>query len=234
MSIKFILAGLFALIPLAVQGAELPAYPFIHVSGSGMSYVMPDIGDIDFEISAHNDDPAVATALVATRVAEVRALMRENGVADGDLEVRDVRKDIVKNDAPTPLYEIKCGVKVTVRNLAKWEAIVAPLLDKPNLQSFMTVFDTSDRPKVEMALMADAIRSARLKGEGIAAGFGRKLGAVGGASIGELKNLTRAMNLAPSDVRQRGGDQEGPDRAGLLKVNLLRMGQSIEVIFKIK
>ncbi len=232
---KVILCGLFALLPFGAGAAELPAYPFIHVSATGTTAVIPDMGEIDFEITARDADPAIATQVVAARVAEVRALMRDAGVADDSLEVRDMRKDISKADPAVVLYEIRCGVKVTVADLSKWKAIVAPLLDKPNLDGFMTTFDTSERIKVEAELMGEAIKVARRKAEVIAAGFGRKLGPVSGVSNSELKNMSRAMNLAPSEYYQRGNDRrDTADRAGLLMVNLLRLAQPIDVIFRIK
>jgi uncharacterized protein YggE len=233
---KLVFVCVGGMLSLAAQAAELPAYPFIHVSGSALVYVMPDMGEIDFEIAAQDSDPAPALQLVASRAAEVRALLQEAGVDSGSVEIRDVRKEVKKYEGGAPVYEIRCGVKVTVKDLGKWKAIVAPLLEKPNLDGFMTVLDTSERGTVEMALMADAIKDARRKGDVIAAGFGRKLGAVGGVSPGELKNLTRAMNMAPSEYYQRTkpGEQNTADRTELLAVNLLKLGQSVDVIFKFK
>jgi uncharacterized protein YggE len=232
---KIALCSLFALFPFTAGAAELPAYPFIHVSAIGTMAIMPDVGEIEFEITARDADPAAAMQIVAARVAEVRALMTETGVAENSLEVRDMRKEIVKSDTSEVLYDIRCGVKVKVSDLSKWKAIMAPLLDKPNLDGFTTTFDASERVKVETELMAEAIRVARSKADAIAAGFGRKVGAVSGVSNSELKNMTRAMNLAPFDYFQRsGGRREGPDRAELLMVNLLKLAQPVDVIFRIK
>jgi uncharacterized protein YggE len=232
---KIVLSSLFALLPFGAGAAELPAYPFIHVSATGTMAIMPDVGEIEFEITARDADAAVAVQTVAARVAEVRALMTEAGVADDSLEVRDMRKEIMKGDPAAVVYEIRCGVKVTVSDLSKWKAVVAPLLDKPNLDGFTTTFDSSQRLKVEAELMAQAIRLARAKADAIAAGFGRKVGAVSGVSNSELKNMTRAMNLAPFDYFQRGGARrdEG-DRTELLMVNLMKLAQPVDVIFRIK
>ena len=231
---KIFIASLLAWLPLIVCAAELPSYPFIHVDGTGMIAFMPDMGEIDFEIAARDADPAMAMKVVASRVEEVRALMREAGVEDDSLEVRDMRKDISKADPTVVVYEIRCGVKVKVKDLSKWKAIVGPLLDKPNLDGFMTVFDSSERGKVEIELMGEAIRQARRKAEGIAAGFGRKVGAVTGVSSGELKNLTRAMNLSQADFQRGDRRQAPPDRTELLMVTMLKLAQPVNVIFRIK
>lgn len=233
-------AALLAAVPMAAGASALPTYPFIHVSGNGEMRVRPDLGQIDFEVTAVDPDPAVATAAVAARVAEIRVLMEAHGITGDDLEVRDMRKDIRKDikrfETAAPQVEVRCGVKIIVKDLAKWTGIVGPLLNMPNLDGFMTMFDTSERGKVEAGLMNDAIGVARRKAEGIAAGFGRKLGPVSGVSIGELKNLTRSMNLTPSDFYQRGGRGKGEDtpRDELLMINLIKLSQGVDVIFRIK
>ncbi len=231
---KTLISCLLALSSLTAGAAELPSYPFIHVDGTGMMAIMPDIGEVDFEIVALDADPALAMKLVASRVDEVRALVKDAGMEDDSLDVRDMRKEISKADPSAMVYEIRCSVKVTIKDLSKWKAIVGPLLDKPNLDGFVTVFDSSQRPKVELELMGEAIRQARRKAEGIAAGFGRKVGAVAGVSGSELKNLTRAMNLSPSDFYR--GDRSPParDRSELLMVTMLKLAQPINVIFRIK
>ena len=235
---KIFFASVFALLPLAAGAAELPAYPFIHVNGYGSAVVMPDIGTVEFEIAAQDADPALALQTVQTRIDEIRALMQQLGVAEADLEMRDIRRDMKKTEQPGPvIYDLRSSVKLSVRNLSNWKMLVQLLLDKPNLDGFMTAFDSSERPKVEIALMGDAIRMARRKAEGVAAGLGRKVGAVSGVSTGELKNLTRAMNLSPTEFSNYSGGQERKppaDRAELVTVTAIKLQQPVDVIFRIQ
>lgn len=235
---KILLIGLTALLPFTACAAELPAYPFIHVNGHGSAVVMPDVGTVEFEIAAQDADPAAALATVQARIDDIGALMQQLGVAEADLEMRDIRRDIKKTDQPgAPVYDLRCSVKLTVRNLSNWKMLVQPLLDKPNLDGFMTGFDSSEREKIEVELMGDAIRMARRKADGVAAGLGRKVGAVSGVSTGELKNLTRAMNLSPSEFNNYRGNQERrppADRAELVTVTTIKLQQPVDVIFRIK
>lgn len=234
MSTKVLLASLLACLPTLSQATGLPAYPFIHTAATGVTYVQPDMGEIDFEVAAKDADPALAVQVVTARVAEIRELMAQLGVLSEQLEVRDIRKEMRQNDAGPAIYEVRCGIKIAVKDLTKWKVIVAPLLDKPNLDGFMTVQDTSERARVETALMNEAIAIARRKAEVIAAGFGRKLGGVSGVSSGELKNLARSMNLAPVENYQRARGREQTPREELLTVNAFKMSQSVDVIFRIK
>jgi uncharacterized protein YggE len=106
----------------------------------------------------------------------------------------------------------------------------------PNLDGFMIVFDTTQREKIEMELASDALRIARRKAEGIAAGLGRKLGAASAVSTGDLKNLTRAMGLAPNDAASRSSSSQriGTERADLLTVMSLKFAQPVDVIYRLK
>ncbi|MFL6659497.1 MAG: SIMPL domain-containing protein [Massilia sp.] len=232
---KIAFACLFGIISLAARAGELPAYPFIHVSGASVAYVMPNIGEIDFEIASQDPDPAAALQAVAARVAEVRALIADLGSPEDKVDVRDMRKAMTKKGGVLG-YDLRCAVKVTVTDLSKWKAIMVPLLEKPDVDGLTAALDTTERAKVDMELLSAAIQDARRKGEGMAAAFGRKLGPVGGATPGELKNLTRAMNLASSEYYQRSSQRDvaRPDRDELVAVTMLKLAHSVDVVFKIK
>lgn len=236
---KFIAAVTIMLSSLAASASQLPDYPFIHAGGTGLVYVAPDVGEIDFEISAHHAEPEAARQVVEARIAEVRALVAGLALPADDVQIRDLRKEIRKGEPAQPgepKYDIKCSVHIKVRDLEKWKALVSPLLNMPNLDGFMTGFDVSKREEVEAELTVDAIKAARRKAEAIAAGFGRKLGPVGGVSTGELKNMTRAMGMASAEpVRfTRPVGRSEYDRDTLLMVTTIKMMQSVDVIFRIK
>lgn len=231
--------GMTALLVLAqgaARAADLPAYPFVHVQGQGMSYAIPDVGEVEFEVSAVDGDPQQALTLVEERLAAVRALLATHAVPEGDVTVRDVRRDMVKGEpAAQQPYRLKCNVRIKVANLASWSSIVSGLLAMPNLDEFGVTFDLSDRTKIESDLLADAIRNARKRALDIAAGLGRKLGPANGVSMGEIRNLSRSMGLAALDYPQREGARNlKTDRASLLMIDVIRMGQPVNVIYRLQ
>lgn len=232
-----VLAGALALASVA-GAAELPAYPFIHVDASGSRYVAPDIGEVDFEITAGDADPEAARAVVEGRIAQVRALAEGLGVAADDIEIRDVRKDLRKvkeGDPAVPVYDLRAGVHIKLTDMSKWRELVSPLISMPNLDGFATAFDTSQRDKVEMELMEQAMVVARKKALAMAKGAGLKLGAVSAVSSGNLKNLTRAMGLAPQDTNySRGGTRSAYNRQDLLAIEILKLVQPVDMIFRLK
>lgn len=235
---KFIAVAVLA-VPFIASASQLPDYPFIHASGNGLVYVAPDVGEVDFEILSQQDDPEAARKVLEGRIAEVRALVAGLGLPEADVEIRDVRKDVRKGERAQPgvvVYDIKCGVHIKLSDLSKWRALVLPLIDMANVDGLMTGFDISKREQVETELTGEAIKAARRKAEAMAAGFGRKLGAVSGVSTSDLKNVTRAMGLAAAEptrfTRTEGRSQY--DRDTLLMVTLMKLSQSVDVIFRIK
>lgn len=232
---------------LALQAAgasNLPDYPFVHVTGEAVLRVAPDLGEIDFEISAHDADSAAALALVDVRIAEVRALMDQQGAgaspdAAADIAVRDVRKEMRKaavnepKDAP-PEYDIRCAVHINVRDLGKWRPIMLALLAKPNIDRMSTGFGLRDREAVRADVTAQAIHDAQRKGEAMAVTFGKHLGAVTGISAGMLRNLTNSVGLAPLDsYRAPAGSRQGGDK-DFLMTELMTFAQTVDMIFRIK
>lgn len=198
---RLALAAAFAALPLlalprAAAASPLPSYPFVHVSADASVYRVPDIGTVDFEILAADADPELARATVETRIAEIHSLLEEQGVPLDGLETRDVRKELRKGvPVEAPVYEVRSSVRVNMRDLSKWRAVVAPLLGMPNLNSFATTFDTSEREQVEADLMMDALRDARRRAELIAKGARRKLGAVTAVTPGGVKNVGYSIGL---------------------------------------
>jgi uncharacterized protein YggE len=218
--------------------AEFPDYPFIHTSGSGFAYANPDLGEIDFEISLFDADPQAASQAVEARIAAIRAVLNEASVGATDIDIRDVRRDIRKADPSQPgvvQYDLKCGVHIKIVDLAKWKAVVGPLLAMPNLDGFMVGFDSTRREQIEAELTAEALKTARRRAEGIANGVGRKLGAVSAVSTGELKNVTRAVGLGGAqNVAYRSPVRADPAREQMLMIIPMKMSQSVDVIYRFK
>jgi uncharacterized protein YggE len=233
----------------AARAAQLPDYPFVHVTGSAFTAVLPDIASLDFEIVAVDADPAAGRAVLEARVAEVKALMQQLGLDPEDANVREVRQSLRQGEqsqggptAGAPLYELRCDVHINVRNITSWPALAGGLLGKPNLDGFATAFDTSTMESINDELVTQAILDARRRAEVIAAASGRRLGAVTAVTPDALKNLGTAMGLERDEFRVernsgRGGDKlqtQEADRAQLLTIPALKLRQPVDVIFRLE
>ncbi|MGZ3181596.1 MAG: SIMPL domain-containing protein [Telluria sp.] len=228
---KFLVAAILAL-PLACGAAELPQYPFIHATGTASLDVAPDLGVVDFEIIAAGAAEESART-VAARALEVRELAESLGLDADAVQATDPRRDLRKDGVS---YEVRVSVHIEVKDLSKWAALTQPLLDKPNLEGFVTGFDRSDRRQLEEQLMADAIKDARHRADVMAEGFRAKVGAVTAVSPAPLKNLSTSLGFVPVDARF--GTARGPrpnkERHEFLSVAALKLVQSVDVVYRIK
>ena len=188
-------------------------------------------------------DPAAGRAVLETRVGEVRALMQHLGLDPEDAVVREVRQTLRKGEQAAggaPLYELRCEVKIKVRNLTVWPALAGGLLGKPNLDGFASAFDLEGAERVHDELMAEALRDARRRAEVMAAALGRRVGPAMAATPEALKNLSTAMGLAREEFRyQRSKDASnarprGEDREQLLVIPALKWSQPVDVVFRLE
>ncbi|MGZ5202049.1 MAG: SIMPL domain-containing protein [Telluria sp.] len=236
---KSIAATALLLATFFAHASQLPEYPFIHVTGNASQYVIPDVGELDFEVVAANADPAAARETVEARVAEIQALVQAQGLSADDVMVRDTRQTIRKGEGTdaNPVYQIRCAIHLNVSDLTKWQAIAGGLLATPNLDNFAIDFSPKDREQVETELTNDAIKDARKRAEAMAAGFGRKLGPVTGVSTGMLKNLTNSMGLLPSDFTRNtrsGTTGTRVEKADIVNIVPMRFSQTVDIIFRIR
>lgn len=234
-----LLSIVFACLPVSALASGLPSYPFIHATGTAFSFVLPDLGEIDFDVSVFDPSPEAATLLVQTRITEVKALLVEQGLpeAAAGIEVRDVRKEIRKGaeqDPANPQYLIKASVHIDVADLSKWPAVMRPLLAMPNLDAFAVTFGATERIRLEEELMGEAVKDAQRKADAMARGFGKRVGAVAGISSDQLKNLGNAVGLVPSDRFQRANSRQRQNPDDMLMVTVMKMGQTVDAVFRIK
>lgn len=234
---KFAAALALGVVTLNASAADLPAYPFIHVDGSAEVRVNPNVGEFDVEISTMDTDPQAAWKTIEARLEEIRSVLAQHGIAPEDYLVQDIARRVRKGDAAVPgvapVIETTAAVHVTVRDLAKWAAIVSPLAQMQNVAAFGVVFSHTDRDKIEAELMADALADARRKATLIARGVGRKLGQASGVATSPLKNMSNSFGLA-TDYPFGRAARPAPDSVDYALVASIRLAQNVDVIFRLQ
>jgi hypothetical protein len=136
------------------------------------------------------------------------------------------------------VYELRCDVRINVRNVANWAALSGGLLGKPNLDGFATSFDRTDMDTIHDELVTRAIQDARRRADVMAAAGGRRVGGLMGATPDTLKNLSTAMGLERGEFRRDGGGDraraQDVDREQWLAVPALKLRQPVDVIFRLE
>jgi len=211
------------------HAADLPAYPFIHVNAAASLHVMPDTGEIDFEIATQDPDLEAAWKLVGERLEASRALFVQHGVAVDDISVQDVLRRPLKQGDKVEAIETRAAVHVTVRKLDGWTPLVQALMTMPNVESLAVAFSRSDADRIEAELVGQALGAARLKAQNIARGIGARLGSANGVALAPLKNLSNAMGLASDGPRYSPVTAPGDP----LLVSVQKLVQGVDVIYRI-
>jgi uncharacterized protein YggE len=211
------------------RAADLPAYPFIHVTAAADLHVMPDTGEIDFDIVTTDADLDSAWKLVHERLTASRALLAAQGVKVEDVSVQDVLRRPLKEGERVTAIETRAAVHATVRDLNGWTALIQSLMGLPNVESLAVAFSRSDADKIEAELVNQALGAARVKAQNIAFGIGAKLGPAGGVALAPLKNLANAMGLASDAPRYPSvSSPRDPQLVGVQK-----FVQGVDVIYRI-
>jgi uncharacterized protein YggE len=211
------------------RAADLPAYPFIHVTAAADLHVMPDTGEIDFDIVSTDADLEAAWKLVHERLTASRALLAAQGVKVEDVSVQDVLRRPLKEGERVTAIETRAAVHATVRDLNGWTALIQSLMGLPNVESLAVAFSRSDADKIEAELVNQALGAARVKAQNIAFGIGAKLGPAGGVALAPLKNLANAMGLASDAPRYPSVlSPRDPQLVGVQK-----FVQGVDVIYRI-
>jgi uncharacterized protein YggE len=211
------------------RAADLPAYPFIHVTAAADLHVMPDTGEIDFDIVTTDADLDSAWKLVHERLTASRALLAAQGVKVEDVSVQDVLRRPLKEGERVTAIETRAAVHATVRDLNGWTALIQSLMGLPNVESLAVAFSRSDADKIEAELVNQALGAARVKAQNIALGIGAKLGPAGGVALAPLKNLSNAMGLASDAPRYPSvSSPRDPQLVGVQK-----FVQGVDVIYRI-
>ena len=211
------------------RAADLPAYPFIHVTAAADLHVMPDTGEIDFDIVSTDADLEAAWKLVHERLTASRALLAAQGVKVEDVSVQDVLRRPLKEGERVTAIETRAAVHATVRDLNGWTALIQSLMGLPNVESLAVAFSRSDADKIEAELVNQALGAARVKAQNIALGIGAKLGPAGGVALAPLKNLSNAMGLASDAPRYP--SVSSPRDPQLVSVQ--KFVQGVDVIYRI-
>jgi uncharacterized protein YggE len=92
---RIVLAWLLLASVAPVWAGDLPAYPFINVTGHALKAVTPDLARINLTVKARDAGAEVAARTVAERVQEVLDLLAKAGIATADIDAHEISKEVV-------------------------------------------------------------------------------------------------------------------------------------------
>lgn len=155
----------------------------ITVTGSGKSYLTPDIATIS--IGVHSEDVDVVTALNdnTAKVQAVHTALTEFGVATNDIQTTNFsvypsQQYGAMGEFVGMKYMVDNSVTITVRDLSKFGQILSSVIPKGANNIYGINFDASDRTKAMADAQDAAIKNARAQADEVAEAAGVKVGKV--------------------------------------------------------
>ena len=174
-------------------GAAGGATTGIWVSGEGRASVKPDVAILSLGVEARGDAVASANEIAVNAMDAVMASLRQNGVADGDIQTRNFNiwpqysAELVKNEAGQTVeqrvvsgYQVSNELTVKARELDKVGEIINGAIvaggDSIRFQNLR--FTMEDTAALMPGLREKAVMDARAKAERTASAAGVNLGKV--------------------------------------------------------
>lgn len=223
----------------SAMASSLPSYPFIHATGEATLSLRPNIGEIDFELTELSADPELTLSMIEKSSADVMALLASYALDLEDIEAAEIKKyvsavEYLETPETVKKYRLMRNFHIVVRDIQKWNSIVASLLAKPYLGNFSINFGRSDMDKIQADLVMMATTNAKENAKRLAQGLSVRLGAANGVSQLPLKNISTLLGLDGIVKREELPVQNKPIAKDFAVPVWLKFKQNVEVVFRIK
>jgi uncharacterized protein len=185
-----------ALLPAATAAAATRSRT-ITVTGVGEVRGTPDVADLAIGVSGRGATAVDALGTVSDRAQKVLGVLHDAGVADDDIQTRDLSIQPVFDDQHRVTgYEASNTVSARIRDLSQAgttvDAATAKAGDNIRLQGI--TFSIDDDSKLLAAARAKATKRARAQAEQLAGGAGVEVGDV--LSISETSGTSPVTSSA--------------------------------------
>lgn len=239
MKIKEICLFLGILLTSSAMASSLPSYPFIHATGEATLSLRPDIGEIEFELTELSPAPEETLSMIEKSTADVFALLASYELALEDIEAAEIKKyvspvEYLETQDTQKKYRLMRNFRIVVRDIQKWNSIVASLLAKPYLGNFSINFGRSDMDRIQTDLVLMATANAKENAKRLAQGLSVRLGAVNAASQLPLKSVSSLLGLDGAVKREELSVQNKPLAKDFAVPAWLKFKLNVDVVFRIK
>jgi uncharacterized protein YggE len=157
----------------------------IHVNGSGVASVTPDVADIQFGVESVSADAAEAIADNTTKMNAILEAVKALDIEDKDVQTVNYNmwvEQIYNHETGEPTdqmrYHVSNQVSVRLRDITLSGKILESALQAGANNVNGITFSVDDTTALESEARTQAIEQARAKAEELAAGLGVRLGNV--------------------------------------------------------
>ena len=170
----------------------------VSVNGDGQVFAQPDTFTLDVLAEEKTKTTAEGFAAVGKKVALVQKLLKENGIADKDIQSVNIaiNPNYVYDNGKSSVdgFVATHGLKIKIRKLASIDTILSGVSNIPGIQIQNTSYDIDDKTEFYRQAREMAIAKARQKAEDMAKATGIKLGKISSLSESQSYNPPMYQN----------------------------------------
>lgn len=184
----------------------------ISINGEGLVKAKPDMATVQVVVDVSNKNVGEAQSDAATRMNNVMAKLKEQGVADDDIKTSQFaiypQYDYTPGREQGTLvgYRVVNGVAVTIKQLDKVGKVLDAVVAAGATRVDSVAFSIADPTPLQSQARAAAVKQARTRAEELAKAAGVSLGKVTSISestagaIPEFASMTKAAALGAGDT----------------------------------
>ena len=168
-----------------VFSSPIPDFPFVTVTGESTRKVAPDNAVINLQVLTFAKESLKAHEDLNKTIQDILTILKNNGVSTKNITSYEIRKNTKRtrekngyNNLDILGYELSQTFEVKLDNLKNYSTITSELTKTNNVESIASQFDATNREDIEIELITEAGKKAKLKANQMALGLGVKIDSV--------------------------------------------------------
>lgn len=205
----------------------------ISVNGDGKVFAKPDTFILNVVAEEKSKTTKEWFALVAAKISEVQKLLKDNGIAEKDIQSVNIsiNPNYNWNNGKSTIdgFMASHGLAVKIRNLESVDVILAGVSNIANVQIQNTTFDIDDKTTLYRDARNLAIAKAKQKAEDMAK--------ASGISLGKVLTISESQGYNPPIyANQLAKSQMASDGAGGESVSVwqLEISTNVSISYEIR
>jgi len=165
--------------------SSIPDFPFVTVTGDSTRKVVPDNAVINLEVVTFAKESLKAHEDLNKTIQNIFTILKQNSVSSNSITSFEIRKESKRarekngyNNLDILGYELSQIFEIKLDSLKHYSAITSGLTNTNNIKSIASHFDATNREAIEIELITEAGKKAKLKANQMALGLGVKIDSV--------------------------------------------------------
>lgn len=220
--------------------SSIPDFPFVTVTGESTRKVAPDNAVVSLQVIVFEKESAKGQQVLNQTIQQLLATLKKNEVNPNHITTYEINKRVQRarekngyNELEVLGYELTQTFEIKLANLKNYSAIITELAKANNIERIDSRFDVNNRENIEVELISEAGKKAKLKAKQMASGLGVKIDSVFAINdSGSYQSFFATFGL---QTEFRGGmmRKSGGPIKSLFIPEFIEISKSINVVYKL-